>query len=129
MKEMIKRVREEKGGFTLAELLVVVAIILVLVAIAVPVFTANLQQAQQATQEANISNVKSVATAAYFEAESATKGSGSTAITGTWYVDKDKNVVKKDTKPDGAVAGPFKVEVTPGTTAVDTLITVTPPSA
>ncbi|MEG1167376.1 MAG: prepilin-type N-terminal cleavage/methylation domain-containing protein, partial [Gordonibacter sp.] len=39
MKEMIKRVREEKGGFTLAELLIVVAIILVLVAIAIPVFT------------------------------------------------------------------------------------------
>ena len=36
---MIKRIREEKGGFTLAELLIVVAIILVLVAVAVPVFT------------------------------------------------------------------------------------------
>lgn len=39
MKEMIKRIREERGGFTLAELLIVVAIVLVLVAIAVPVFT------------------------------------------------------------------------------------------
>ena len=28
VKEMIKRIREEKGGFTLAELLIVVAIIL-----------------------------------------------------------------------------------------------------
>ena len=35
MKEMIKKMREERGGFTLAELLVVVAIVAVLVAIAV----------------------------------------------------------------------------------------------
>ena len=31
MKEMIKKMREERGGFTLAELLVVVAIVAVLV--------------------------------------------------------------------------------------------------
>ena len=31
MKQMIQRMREEKGGFTLAELLVVVAIIAVMV--------------------------------------------------------------------------------------------------
>lgn len=54
MKEMIKRVREEKGGFTLAELLVVVAIIAVLVAIAIPVFTGSLNKANAATDEANI---------------------------------------------------------------------------
>ena len=33
MKEMVKRVREEKDGFTIAELLIVVAIVAVLVAI------------------------------------------------------------------------------------------------
>ena len=38
MKEMIKKMREERGGFTLAELLVVVAIVAVLVAIAVPLY-------------------------------------------------------------------------------------------
>ncbi|MDU5257898.1 prepilin-type N-terminal cleavage/methylation domain-containing protein, partial [Eggerthella sp.] len=34
--------REERGGFTLAELLVVVAIVAVLVAIAVPLFSSSL---------------------------------------------------------------------------------------
>lgn len=41
------------GGFTLAELLIVVAIVGVLVAIAIPVFTAQLAKAQEATCIAN----------------------------------------------------------------------------
>ena len=45
MKEMVKRVREEKDGFTIAELLIVVAIVAVLVAIAIPVFTSSLNKA------------------------------------------------------------------------------------
>lgn len=53
MKQMIQRMREEKGGFTLAELLIVVAIVGVLVAIAIPVFTAQLDKANAATDEAN----------------------------------------------------------------------------
>lgn len=53
MKEMIKRVREEKGGFTLAELLIVVAILLVLIAIAVPLFTGALGRAEEAVANAN----------------------------------------------------------------------------
>ena len=53
MKEMIKCVREEKGGFTLAELLIVVAILLVLIAIAVPLFTGALGRAENAVANAN----------------------------------------------------------------------------
>ena len=54
MKQMIQRMREEKGGFTLAELLIVVAIVAVLVAIAIPVFTGQLAEAQKQTDAANI---------------------------------------------------------------------------
>lgn len=58
MKEMIKKVREDRGGFTLAELLVVVAIVAVLVAIAVPVFTSSMDSANKATEDANIRSVR-----------------------------------------------------------------------
>ena len=45
---------KKKDGFTLAELLIVVAIIGVLVAISIPIFTAQLEKAREATDEANI---------------------------------------------------------------------------
>jgi len=51
-------------GFTLAELLIVLAIIAVLVAIAIPVFSGSIESAKKATDEANIRSAKSVAAAA-----------------------------------------------------------------
>lgn len=46
--------RCSKAGFTMAELLVVVAIIAVLVAIAIPVFTSQLEKSREATDLANV---------------------------------------------------------------------------
>jgi type IV pilus assembly protein PilA len=46
--------KRNRKGFTLAELLIVVAIIAVLVAIAIPVFTAQLEKSREATDAANI---------------------------------------------------------------------------
>lgn len=46
--------KNNKKGFTLAELLIVVAIIGVLVAISIPVFTSQLEKAREATDAANI---------------------------------------------------------------------------
>lgn len=56
-----------KKGFTLAELLVVVAIIAVLVAISIPIFSSNLAKAQEATDEANIRAAKAAATVEYLD--------------------------------------------------------------
>lgn len=46
--------KNNKKGFTLAELLIVVAIIAVLVGISIPVFTTQLEKSREATDLANI---------------------------------------------------------------------------
>lgn len=46
--------KKNNKGFTLAELLIVVAIIAVLVAIAIPVFTNQLEKSREATDIANV---------------------------------------------------------------------------
>lgn len=46
--------KKSEGGFTLAELLIVVAIIGVLVAISIPIFTSQLERSREATDAANI---------------------------------------------------------------------------
>ena len=46
--------KNNKKGFTLAELLIVVAIIAVLVAIAIPIFTTQLEKSREATDQANV---------------------------------------------------------------------------
>ena len=45
--------KNNKKGFTLAELLIVVAIIAVLVAIAIPIFTSQLEKSRESTDLAN----------------------------------------------------------------------------
>ncbi len=46
--------KKNNKGFTLAELLIVVAIIAVLVAIAIPIFTSQLEKSREAVDQANI---------------------------------------------------------------------------
>ena len=46
--------KKNNKGFTLAELLIVVAIIAVLVAIAIPIFTAQLEKSREGVDAANI---------------------------------------------------------------------------
>jgi len=61
---------KERKGFTLAELLIVVAIIAVLVAVAIPVFTAQLEKARVATEQANARSTYAQAVAAYLTDDS-----------------------------------------------------------
>lgn len=64
MKKLMRRMREEKG-FTLAELLIVVAIIAVLVAIAIPIFSTQLEKSREATDLANVRAAYATLAASY----------------------------------------------------------------
>ena len=56
-----------KNGFTLAELLIVVAIIAVLVAVSIPIFNGQLEKARRAVDMQNARIIKSALTNAYNE--------------------------------------------------------------
>ena len=64
---------KNKHGFTLAELLIVVAIIAVLVAVSIPVFTAQLEKSREATDIANIRSAYAAAVAAHLSDPEGTK--------------------------------------------------------
>ena len=94
MKDMIlakKAELKKRGykGFTLMEMLIVVAIIAVLVAIAIPVFTSQLEKSREAVDEANMRSLYAEATAAVLAEDTTAK----TSINGaTLKVEKAGNV-------------------------------------
>lgn len=67
-----------KKGFTLAELLVVVAILAILVAISVPIFTSKIEEAKKNTDAANIRAAKAAAVVEYLD-------KGETGVVGKYY--------------------------------------------
>ena len=83
MKDTIKRIRNEREGFTLAELLIVVAIIAVLVAIAIPVFSAQLEKSREATDAANIRAAYAEAMTAALQSDDGTGSATSVEMTQT----------------------------------------------
>ena len=91
----MKRKLKSDRGFTLAELLIVVAIIGVLVAIAIPIFTSQLERSREAV---DLSDVRS----AYAEVMMA-------AITGGYQCYVYKNRIRKYIKDNGD----YYIKVTP----------------
>ena len=100
--------KNNKKGFTLMEMLIVVAIIAILVAIAIPTFTGSLDKARQAADEANIRAAYADAMSKYLvnpdaaasATTSAMQSSGSATIAGktiSWSKDDEVEVTVSTT--------------------------------
>ena len=85
----MKKLMKNKKGFTLMEMLIVIAIIVILVAIAVPTFTSQLGKANQAANDANMRAAKAQAAATYLSDTSKYAGK-------TLYFDAADGTVKED---------------------------------
>ena len=74
----MKKIKNTKG-FTLMEMLIVVAIIAILVAIAIPTFTAQLEKAREAADIANIRSAYSEAMVKYLDGATKEDGTDDTS--------------------------------------------------
>ncbi len=118
MKKMMRKMRN-RNGFTLAELLIVVAIIAVLVAISIPIFTSQLEKSREAVDAANIR-------AAYAEAMTEYLTNGGAVATKTTPAAKQKQASWQNNAidwsgigvtPDAKTSGSYTVTVNPPASA------------
>ncbi len=84
------RKMKNSKGFTLMEMLIVVAIIAVLIAIAIPTFTASLNKARVATDEANIRSGYASVMVEILTDDTGLDGTGK-----TYLLQKDGNVAEQ----------------------------------
>ncbi|MDD6727384.1 MAG: prepilin-type N-terminal cleavage/methylation domain-containing protein [Lactimicrobium massiliense] len=101
----------KKKGFTLAELLIVVAIIAVLVAISIPIFTSQLEKAREATDLANLRAAYAECSTSVLTGEASSSNVKAGTASGSYYETIDVNQKKSGWTGDNANAkiGTFAV--------------------
>lgn len=104
---MLKNKANNKKGFTLAELLIVVAIIGILVAVSMPIFSSQLDKAKKSTDDANLRAAKAVAVN-----EALSMDTISTEVTKYYDADNGKLVDRKDSLDYGKQSGHTVIKVT-----------------
>ncbi|WP_306569498.1 prepilin-type N-terminal cleavage/methylation domain-containing protein [Faecalispora jeddahensis] len=120
--QTLQKKRKSKKGFTLMEMLIVVAIIAILIAIAIPTFSSQLDKAKLATDQANIRSAYAVMQASKLTGQSPEDGSNVTADA-TYYMITDGTFKSASTAPTNAyklksaISGSNKVETVPDFTA------------
>ena len=87
LKKAAQKKLKKSGGFTLVEMLIVVAIIAILVVVSIPMVSSSLDKARTATDEANERAAKAAALIVYMTAGE------SSAV--TYFYDADKGSAEK----------------------------------
>lgn len=132
MKKLNEKLRaklSKSGGFTLVEMLIVVAIIAILIAVSIPMVNSALEKSREAVDAANERNARAVATITFMtasktkdDADNATgigtdggkayysvgSGTGATADTTTGTLVKEKSSVNGDGYGQGTKSGDVK---------------------
>ncbi len=80
-----KKMKKSKKGFTLIELMIVVAIIGILAAIAIPRFAQMLEKSREGATKGNLSSMRSAVSIYYSEREGTWPGDMTTAFTSYLY--------------------------------------------
>ncbi|MGN8968700.1 type II secretion system protein [Intestinimonas sp. HCP28S3_D6] len=83
LKQKLSKKLKKTGGFTLIEMLIVVAIIAILVAVSIPMVSSSLDKAKVATDQANERAAKAAAIITYM----------TTGTTGTCYYDANTGTI------------------------------------
>lgn len=121
LKQKLSKKLKKTGGFTLIEMLIVVAIIAILVVVSIPMVNSSLNKAKQATDDANersakaaallqhLADEKTEADTYYFNASTGEAQENTTGITGYNQLTQDSCApgtgwVKVEITADGTVA-------------------------